>query len=224
MPITATCPSCSQLCQVEDQYAGMMVRCPKCGNIIQVADKASPSPPPAPAAPASAPATPAPSSGAAGLGFLETVRQSAAIFGLDGLALKLVYGGAGCLAAMVMFTLFPWFSYATPSGGALGSIGYGSILGISLAPGQINFLLSAAALAFLVVTFVVLKKNETFDMCLWVVGGWSALAALWRLSELVRFGSLAGVGLYVEILASLGAAGTFGFIIFQRFIKKKAKN
>ena len=33
MPITATCPSCSQMCQVEDQYAGMMVKCPKCGNM-----------------------------------------------------------------------------------------------------------------------------------------------------------------------------------------------
>jgi hypothetical protein len=223
MPITATCSSCSQLCQVEDQYAGMMVRCPKCGNIIQVAAQAPPAPPP-PSTPVPPPATPTIPSAPAGPGFVETIQQSAITFGLDALALKLVYAGAGCLAGMILFTFFPWLTYPTASVGALGSIGYGSILGISFGPGQINFLLSAGALAFLTVTFVVLKKNETFDICLWVVGSWSVLAALWRLSELFRFGSLAGVGLYLEILASIGAAATFGFIIFQRFIKKKMKS
>src|SRR5262245_45262715 len=117
MPITATCPSCSQLCQVEDQYVGMMVRCPKCGNLIQTArpTATAPAPPTVARPPAHlTPMTPdpiiGPPPGPAGPGFIETVQQSAASFGLDALGLRLLYAGVGCLAAMVLFTFLPWFT------------------------------------------------------------------------------------------------------------------
>ena len=214
MPITATCPSCSQLCQVEDRHAGMMVRCPKCGNIIQVArPDAAAAPMPAaspPATPTPPPATPGAAPGPAGPGFVETIQQSATSFGLDALALKLLYAGVGCLGGMILFTFFPWASSVLVT-----------ILGISLVEGALSFLLSAGVIGFLVVVLVVLKKKEVFDISLWVAGGWSALAVLWRLFDVARFGHIAGIGLYLSLLASLGAAGTFGFIIFQRFIKKK---
>jgi hypothetical protein len=220
MPITATCPSCTQMCQVEDQYAGMMVKCPKCGNIIQVARPeaavipaaaplaAAPLPPAPPPPPASS--APGVAPGPVGPGFMETLQQSIKSLGLDPLSVNLLYAGTGCLAGLVLFTFFPW--------AAIGPI---SVLGMSLWYGIFNFLLSAGAIAFLIVALVVLKKKETFDISLWVAGGWSALASLWRLFDVANIGSLASLGLYLTLLASLGAAGTFGFIIFQRFIKKK---
>ena len=206
MPITATCPSCSQLCQVDDQYAGKQVRCPKCGNSISMpmpTVTATPLPPVA--TPLDAPATPAP-----GAGFLETAQHSLAAFGLDALAIKLLYAGLGCLAGMILFTFFPWFS-----------LGIVTLLGISVGVGVLNFLLSAAALAFVIATLVVIKRKDTFDIGLWAVGGWTAVASLWRLVDVARVGNFAGIGLYLTLLASLGAAGTFGYLIFQRFVKKK---
>jgi hypothetical protein len=214
MPITATCPSCSQVCQVEDQHAGMMVRCPKCGNIIQVARPgvaAAPMPAaPPPAAPMPPPATPGAAPGPPGPGFMETIQQSATSFGLDPLALKLLYAGVGCLGGMILFTFFPWISSVLVT-----------ILGISLVEGALTFLISVGVIGFLIVVLVVLKKKDVFDISLWVAGSWSALAVLWRLFDVARAGRIAGIGLYLTLLVSLGAAGTFGFIIFQRFIKKK---
>jgi len=87
--------------------------------------------------------------------------------------------------------------------------------------GALSFLLSAGVIGFLVVVLVVLKKKDVFDISLWVAGSWSALTVLWRLFDAARIGHIAGIGLYLALLASLGAAGAFGFIIFQRFIKKK---
>src|SRR4029077_3046977 len=205
--------------QVEDQYAGMTVRCPKCGNLIQMAAAASapPAPPaqgaPPPATPRPPPPTPSPAAapGPAGPGFMETIQQSAASFGLDALSVNLLYAGVGCLAGMVLFTFLPWFTISSPI--AIGPIVSGSILGISLWPGILNFLLSAGAIAFLIVVFAVVKKKDTFDVSLWVAGGWSAVAALWRLGQTINYGQFTGFGLILALLASLGAAGTFGFVI-----------
>jgi hypothetical protein len=213
MPITATCPSCSQPCQVDDQYAGKQVRCPKCGNTMTMPTAQVPTaqivsePPLASPMPNSADPVPP---GAPGAGFMETVQRSLAAFGLDPLSITLFHAGVGCLAGMVLFSFFPWFS-----------LGIVSVLGISAYIGILNFLLSAGALAFVVVTLVVIKKKDTFDISLWVVGGWAALASLWRLVDVARLGSLSGIGLYLTLLASLGAAVTFGYIIYQRFVKKK---
>jgi phage FluMu protein Com len=215
MPITATCPSCSQMCQVEDQYAGMMVRCPKCGNIIQVArpgeapvqtvpPAATPMPMPA-APPDGAPPPPSAPPGPAGPGFMETIQQSFIAFSLDPLSQRLLYTGVACLAGCVLFTFIPWIPL------------------FDTAPRVMSFLLSAGAIAFLIVSVVVLKKRETFDVSLWVAGAWSVMASIWRLADLAQWGSVAGVGLYLALLASFGAAGSFGFIIYNRMIKQKLK-
>jgi hypothetical protein len=218
MPITVTCPSCSQLCQVDDQYAGAPVKCPSCGKVMQVnrPEAGAPGIPPsaAPVLPSAAPS---------GQGLMDTIQQSAASFGLDGLSVKLLYAGIGCLAAMLLFTFFPWLSFS-------GSVSFGGIqvqgtsvtrLGISIWYGILNFLLCAGVLGFLIVAFIALKKKDVFDISLWVAGGWSALAVLWRLIDVINAGSVTGIGLILTLLASLGAAGTFGFIIYQRFIKSK---
>jgi hypothetical protein len=162
-----------------------------------------------------------PPPGPAGPGFIETVQQSASSFGLDALELRLLYAGVGCLAAMVLFTFLPWFTLSSPI--AVGSVISGSILGISLWEGILNFLLSAAAIGFIIVVLVVVKKKDTFDISLWAAGGWSAIAVLWRLGQAINYGRFAGFGLILALLASLGAAGSFGFIIYQRFLKNKIK-
>jgi hypothetical protein len=225
MPITATCPSCSQMCQVEDQYAGQMVRCPKCGNVIQVAPSAAAvtaAPPPAvPVSPGVAPASapPSPPAGPAGPGLMETLQQSIAAFGLDPLTVKLIYAGLGCFAAMIVFTIFPWVSISSTFGGLSASA---SVLGISLAMGWITILLTLGAGAFVAVVFLVLKKNNLLDISLWVAAGWALLASLWRLVNVAQAGGFSGIGLYLSLFASLGAAGTFGFVVFNRLTKKKA--
>jgi hypothetical protein len=213
MPITAACPSCSQKLQVDDQYAGKPVRCPKCGNTMTMPRADVPtaqvvSEPPL-AAPMLVPTDPL-LPGALGAGFIETVQRSLAALGLDALSTKLFYAGVSCLAGMIVFTFLPWFSP-----------GIVTVLGISVYPGILNFLLSAGGLGFVVVTLVVIKKKETFDIGLWTVAGWAALASLWRLVDVARLGTFSGIGLYLTLLASLGAAGTFGYIIFQRFVKKR---
>jgi hypothetical protein len=212
MPLAVTCPSCSQLCQVEDQYAGMMVRCPKCGNIIQVprpqaADGALPPVSPIPAT--SAPET----TGSAGPGIMDAMRQAAASLGLDFRAGMLIYVGTGCFAAMVLATVLPWLS--VPVFGGTESI---SKLGISLVFGWINIFFTVAAGGFVAAAFLALKKVNLFDYSLWSAAGWGLLASLWHLGNITSWG--AQIGLYIELLASLGAAGTFGFVACQRAVKK----
>ena len=220
MPVTATCPSCNKKCQVDDQYAGKQVRCPSCGNTLTMPVPDAPMAQAIPEPPSAAAAEP--TSGAAGANFMDTLKQSLAAFRVDALSTNLLYAGAGCLLGMVVFTFLPWFSF--PQLGMMPAqfrIG-GTVLGIQAGIGIVNLLLSLGALAFLLVTVVVIKKRETFDIGLWVAGCWGALAFLWRLINVSQLGSFSGIGLYLTLLASLGAAGTFGYIIFQRFIQKKA--
>lgn len=93
------------------------------------------------------------------------------------------------------------------------------MLGISIGPGIFNFLLSAAVIGFL--AFVIFAKQaKLFDIALWVAAGVAVLAALWRLINVIQLSSLSGIGLYLCLLASLGAAGTFGTIAVQRLMRK----
>jgi hypothetical protein len=177
----------------------MVVRCPKCGNLIHTAASTAAAPPVAAMPPPDArtPMTPVPipgpPPGPVGPGFIETIQQSAASFGLGDVGLKLLYGGLGCLAAMVLFTFLPWLTVSSPVG--VGPAVSVSRLGISLPEGMVNLLLSAGAAGFLIVVLVVVKKNDVFDIGLWVAG----------------------------LFASLGAAASFGFILYQRFHKSKMK-
>jgi hypothetical protein len=225
MPIAATCPKCSQMCQVEDQYAGMMVRCPRCGDTIQVARPGSAAvsaAPPAAAPPpqsvsASAPPPPLPSPGAPvgpePPGLMETIQLSATIFGLDALSMKLIYAGLGCFAAVLLSTLMPWFSIFFGGPVAI-------VLGIQTGIGWITILLTLGAGGFVVVVFLALKQKNLLDISLWVAAGWGGLAFLWLLVNVAQWGG--SFGIYLALLASLGAAGTFGYVVFLRLTQKKA--
>jgi hypothetical protein len=237
MPITLTCPKCGQMCQVADQHAGKMVGCPKCQNAIQVPPTAAPvtaTPIPAPPIPATPepvpPATEAPAPGPIGPGLLETLNQSIANFGLDPFTMKLIYAGMGSLLAMVFFTLLPWvtvsvsFSGVGQIPGFSGGEGFSashSVLGIQTMIGWINILFTLGAAGFMAAVFLVLKNVKFLDGSLWAAAGWGGVASLWRLINVFQWGGYSGIGLYLTLLASLGAAGTFGFVVFQRLTKKK---
>ncbi len=236
MPITITCPKCGQMCQVEDQHAGKLVGCPKCKNAIQVPPAAAVvSAIPMPAAPISAPPIPeaaepvpptteVPPPKPIGQGLLETLNQSIAGFGLDSFTMKLLYAGMGCFAAMIVFTLLPWLvlqSIEIAGFGAQPRIETYSILGVQTGAGWTGILLTLGSAGFLMAVFLVLKDAKILDYALWTVTGWAALATLWRLVDVVRFGGLSGIGLYLSLFASLVAAASFGFVVFQRLSRKK---
>lgn len=58
MAITVACPACVQACSVADEHAGMQVRCPKCGGVIQVPNAGIPTAAPLPAGPGVSTAAP----------------------------------------------------------------------------------------------------------------------------------------------------------------------
>jgi hypothetical protein len=225
MPITVTCPSCKQLCQVQDQHAGKKVRCPKCSAVIDV---------PLPAAtpinetlPPTVPAEPL-SAGPPGPGLKETLQQSTSAFGLDALTVKLLYAGMGCFAGMIVFTMFPWITVTSAGFGIPGiqgrDVGFsfsGSWAGIQFWYGWVNILLTLAAGGFVGAVFLALKKADLFAYSLWAAAGWGLVASLWRLVNVMQAGSFSGIGLYLTLLASLGAAGTFGIIAVKQQMKKR---
>ncbi len=146
---------------------------------------------------------------------MDTIQASAKALGLDALVLKLIYAGMGCFAVMIVSTLLPWFSLHNP----LRQVSY-TRLGIATEIGWINILLTLAAAGFLVAVFMALKQVKFLDYSLYGAAGWGVLAFLWRLSDVSRLGGLAGIGLYLALLASLGTAGTFGYLVFLRLAKK----
>ena len=202
MAITVTCPNpnCRQMATVEDQHAGMNVQCPKCGGTIAVPGAAAPG-----AAPAAAPGAPVQFSSANFMGNVERLAGNAQ-------AKMLLWIGLGCLAGLVLFTFLPWI---TVSFGEVSA----SALGIRLGMGIIQLLLSLGAIAFVIVA-VVLNNAQLFNISLWTAGGWGAAVGLWRLINVIDAGRFSGFGLYLSLLAGLGAAGTLGFIAVQRVMKK----
>src|SRR5262245_36480868 len=179
---------------VEDQHAGMSVQCPKCGGAIAVPGKTAPAP-----VPGAAPATAAQFSSANFMANLERLAGNAQ-------AKLFLWIGLGCLAGLVLFTFLPWV------------VGF---LGVSFGIGVVQLLLSLAAIAFVIVA-ILLNHAQLFNIALWSAAGWSAIAALWRLIDVIRTAQYGagGVGLYFSLLAALGAAGVLGFISVQRLMKK----
>ena len=70
------------------------------------------------------------------------------------------------------------------------------------------------------VVAIVLNNAQLFNISLWTAGGWGALAALWRLINVIDAGRFSGIGMYLSLLAGLGAAGMLGFIAVQKVMKK----
>jgi hypothetical protein len=208
MPITVSCPSCAQQCAVADEHAGLQVRCPKCNNVISVPGLATATPISAAPDQVAPPPPPYPQNPGAGLGaILNSFFQAVS---LDPLGRILFYVGAGSLLLLVLASLLPWVSLPF----------VGSVLGIRIWTGIVQFLLSGAALGFL--AFVVFANQaKLWDIALWIASAWAAVAALWRLVNVIQISSLLGFGLLLSLLAALGAAGTLGFIVVQRLMKKK---
>lgn len=226
MPIQVKCPTCQKDCAVQEEFAGAMVRCPHCGNII-----VAPRPGEAPAVSAPPPSAPSPSytmqppvptpptpvgqtsaaatsgtaapSAPAGPGFVDTVNQFAQRAGLTPLQKNLVFAGLGCLVFLIVDTFLPW------AGGSLG---------ITIWFGVFNFLLSAAACAFVIVA-AMLKSPPLFNCALISAALWGEHAAFWRLIDVAYLSPVGavGIGLILAFFGSLGAAGTLGFVAFQRW-------
>lgn len=218
MPINVTCPSCQQVCAVQDQHAGMQVRCPKCSATIEVPKPAFAEP----VIPVAAPAEPAPAANSGNV--MASLTQSATALGLDPLSTRLVFAALGCMALMVLATFFPWVTISFDLGGfapgkSLGSVS-SSALGIQIWTGILQFLFTLAAGGFVAATLVFLKRADLFNISLWVAGGWNAIIALWRLIDVARVGRFWGIGLYLSLLAALAAAGMIGYVAVQRQMKK----
>ena len=196
MPITVTCPnaSCGQVCAVQDQHAGKQVRCPKCGGVIQVPGGAAPANPVTASPP---PAPPSPGPTAAGfMGNLDSLAGSSQ-------SKMLLLVGLGCLAGVVLFAIVFVAAY--------GGIG---------AEGLLWLLVTLGAIAFVGVA-ILLNRADLYGYSLFTAGGWSAVMSLW---ELIRFLQIVRVifsfPLFLMLLASLGAAGCFGYLVFQKLMKK----
>ena len=78
-------------------------------------------------------------------------------------------------------------------------------------------------LLFLLVFFFFLSKNsQMFQLALWAASWWSVHLVIWRFVDIIHFGRHAQWGLYVALVFSLGAAGTFGIVMLQRLSFKSS--
>ncbi len=240
MPITVTCPTCAQLCSVADEYAGAMVKCPKCGNLIQTpppaGDSAATLPPgtplpgasaPAPALGAGLPTPPSPPPPAPPFArFMADIDKTAKELGIDPLSKTLIFAGLGCLALMALSVVFHWTAVpAVPreiSELLPATMAGHSRLGITLSAGLMNLIITLEVAFFLVFYFFLVKKAELFNLSLWAAAWWGSHATFWRLIDLSQLGSYAGAGQYVALVGSIGAAATFGFVVVQRITRKKS--
>jgi hypothetical protein len=116
----------------------------------------------------------------------------------------LLWSGLACLGVLALSAFLPWATV----------FGY-SVLGVRVGAGVCQLLFSLGALAFVVAT--ILTNNEKFfHISLWSAGGWSALAALWRLIDLFNLGRFSGIAVYLGLLAAVAAAACFGTIAIRR--------
>lgn len=223
---------------VPDDHAGRLVRCPKCPAVLQVPLQPAPeqvltlkpgenfeldlgqfdfhgetnreSPPGD-----RPPPPPAPGGGdLAGLlaQYFLACRVNRAGIGLLCVAL-------GCLFLLVIFILLPWNHVWHPD-----QFRRRTWVGLLTAGGALSFFLTLAVLGFFV-TVVSLRHLFLFEFALWALAGWGVLSFLWRLIEIIAaFGSdgdliwSAGLGLYLSLAVSLGAAGTAGFVAVYRLV------
>ncbi|MFO0968033.1 MAG: hypothetical protein U0793_20960 [Gemmataceae bacterium] len=238
MPILVSCsnPECRQQCVVPDEFAGRLVRCPKCPALIQAPLQPTPEQrqsipaddfnldlgefrfgegPPAGMPPPPPPA--APDTDAIGIlaAFLRRCGVNKAGTVVLGCAL-------GCCLFLVLFTFLPWQTIAHPD-----DLAPGLRLGVVTIGGAFTLFLTLGLLAF-VVTTLLLRKRPLFEIGLWILPTWGALSALWRVLEIVTaYGRIglsrysAGFGLFFALVASIGLAGTAGFVAFSRLGKRR---
>jgi len=239
MPISVTCtnPDCKQACTVPDDHAGRIVRCPKCPAVIHVplypeleqlvgqgssenfdldlnefqfaSDSSDAKPPQSTAKPPPPPGMPPPPQVDFFVAMMGFFRRS----GLGKASVIVLAVGLGCIVLLLLSILMPWQT----SRGSDFSSNY--TIGIATISGSLSFFLSLGVIAFLV-TVVAARQSFLFEFALWTFVGWSALSTLWRVIDIITFHG-AGFGLYLALLASLGAVGTSGFVVFQRLLNAK---
>lgn len=108
--------------------------------------------------------------------------------------------GLGSLGALALSSFLPWF--------ALGPF---TVLGVTVGVGLLQLVFSLAAIG-VVVTAVARNDARLFDISLYSAAGWSVVAALWRLVNVLQVAGygVAGMGLIFALLAALAAAATLG--------------
>lgn len=220
MPITITCPGCGKACMVQDEYAGMQVRCPSCPTVITVPRAgAAPAPPPPmaappppapgyapPPAPGYAPPPPgyAPAPGYAPMpGY-----PSGPTFdmqSLDPLTKLFSFIGLGCMGGMVLFTFLPWA---------------GSALGLRFTEGIFNLLFALGSGVYFGLAMFVLKSKLNFNIASLVAGGLMIINGLWQMITVIQLAShgFGSFGIWLNFLAALGAAGMMATVGIRRLM------
>jgi hypothetical protein len=201
MAITVTCPSCQKMCAVQDEHAGLVVRCPNCNGTISV-PKAAGAAVPSPAA-AADPVANASANLQAGFDtFLTSV-------GLSSTQKILVLSGLGCLALLTLLLLIGSFTLG---------LRFNAVV-------FMFFFFTAGALAFSIVAFV-MKNPFLFQISVYVAAGWSAICALWSLVnflQVVSYGFFSAMLFFVMVF-SLGAAVTLGMVAVKLIMKQTKKS
>ncbi len=197
MAITVTCPNpnCGQACSVKDEHAGMKVSCPKCGGVIQVPAAANPTAQPLPVAGGAPPIV----GGFGGAGFMVNLQTLAG----TPLAKTLLLAGLGCLVGVVLLILIFVARF--------GAISFDGLLWILVSLGAVGF-----------VCFAILQNRaDLYNISVYVAAGWSATIGVWQLIIFFRFIRLGfDFIFFLALLASLGAAGCFGYLTYQKIMKK----
>jgi hypothetical protein len=229
MPISARCPNkeCGKSLKVKDELAGKKVKCPACASVFvvpaaepvaavepaPVKKKPAPPPPPAKKPAAPAPAAPAKKKAAPVLEdnddemFEDSEREEEQETapaaggtgpGLDKQKQLVMFIGLGTLALLAVSVFLPWVSF--------GGFGFS---GINFTAGIVMLILALGAAITLGVMFA-LKKPVAPVLPVGAAAGLYAL--VFFLIFLIRgAGSFAGIGLWIGLLAALGATGTFIF-------------
>lgn len=201
MPIELKCgnTACTTVMAVKEEHAGKSVKCPNCGTVTVVPSPSSapPAPAPAPAAAASPP-PPAPVGGAAApaaANLMETVKNLAKANNLDDLGLYAVAGGLASLLLLILSTLLPRYS----------------------AIGAFVFLITVGVTGFVLVSFA--KMYVFFEKAVYAAAGWGAFIFMVVILTLLVWEDI-GPGQYLGLLASIAVAAAFGFLSYQRAMKK----
>jgi hypothetical protein len=242
MPIIANCPNpaCGKALSVADQYAGMQGQCPFCKTVFTFPN--APPPPPVmpspypPVQPAPTPSAPPPPPPISEPQWRAAPGLPAKTFGagqLDLINLILISAGLFFLLMLFIGILCPWVS--TPGG---------TRSGLNVAIGIILFIFTLLIMGAVTTAFVmslVMKNPRVVNLLLSysvTAAAWlgtltflSALAGLFRpwalgegakfyddpaTREAVRAAVSKGFGIWFSFFASLGVAGVFGFMAFNR--------
>jgi len=236
MPIVARCPNpaCGQTLQVPDQYAGMQGKCPNCGTMVTfqpaAAAAAAPgpagppayappaAPPPAYTPPAAQPAYPpaagpdaymAQAPGAAGtyppppLGQVPAPPAGPSMSPQELVQLICVPAGLFFLVLLLIACLVPWVFTHAPWDS---SLNMRNLNGIGFGEAGIFFILCLLTAAVVGLTYLF---RQALPLAATVAAGFGTFAFFFFLAEVVRFGSYAKAGIWIGLVAAMGAAGAF---------------